>query len=99
MGLDSIGFVANMISLVLYFSFILQFDLSGSANTTTIYLGTTFLLTIVGGFISDSYMTRLNTCLLFGVIQLLVKFTSLSRNNNPLLAVDINDTYALGCST
>ncbi|XP_062144147.1 protein NRT1/ PTR FAMILY 4.5-like isoform X2 [Alnus glutinosa] len=71
MGLDNIGFVANMASLVLYFSFIMHFDLSGSATTTTNFLGTTFLLTLVGGFISDTYMTHLNTCVLFGGIQLL----------------------------
>ncbi|XP_062144158.1 protein NRT1/ PTR FAMILY 4.5-like [Alnus glutinosa] len=69
MGLDNIGFVANMASLVLYFMLIMNFDISGSANTTTNYLGTCHLLTLVGGFISDSYMTRLNTCVLFGGIQ------------------------------
>jgi dipeptide/tripeptide permease len=81
MGLDNIGFVANMASLVLYFMLIMNFDISGSANTTTNYLGTCHLLTLVGGFISDSYMTRLNTCVLFGGIQQLLKFTFLSTNN------------------
>ncbi|KAF9619969.1 hypothetical protein IFM89_010585 [Coptis chinensis] len=71
MGLENIGFVANMASLVLYFLFAMQFDLSGSATTTTNYLGAAFMLTLVGGFISDTYMTRLNTCLVFGVIELL----------------------------
>ncbi|THG10251.1 hypothetical protein TEA_003653 [Camellia sinensis var. sinensis] len=71
MGLDNIGFVANMASMVLYFLYVIHFDLSGSATTTTNYLGTVFLLTLVGGFISDTYMNRLNTCLLFGTIQLL----------------------------
>ncbi|KAL5149258.1 Protein NRT1/ PTR FAMILY 4.5 [Glycine soja] len=71
MLLDNIGFVANMVSLVLYFMNVMHFDYSGSATTTTNWLGTTFLLTIVGGFISDTYMNRLNTCILFGIIQLL----------------------------
>ncbi|XP_017222364.2 protein NRT1/ PTR FAMILY 4.6 [Daucus carota subsp. sativus] len=70
MLLDSIGFVANMVSLVLYFLTVIHFDLSGSANTTTNFLGTAFLLTLVGGLISDSYINRLNTCLLFGAIEL-----------------------------
>ncbi|CAI8610887.1 unnamed protein product [Vicia faba] len=69
--LDNIGFVANMASLVLYFLFVMHFDSSGSSTTTTNFLGTTFLLTVVGGFISDTYMNRLNTCILFGIIQLL----------------------------
>ncbi|KAF5464911.1 hypothetical protein F2P56_014948, partial [Juglans regia] len=71
MGLDSIGFVANMVSIVLYFRYVMHFDISGSANTTTNYLGSAFLLTLVGGFVSDTYMTRLNTCILFDAIQLL----------------------------
>ncbi|GKV10476.1 hypothetical protein SLEP1_g21830 [Rubroshorea leprosula] len=53
MLLDNIGFVANMASLVLYFFNVMHFDLSSSATTTTNYLGTAFLLTVVGGFISD----------------------------------------------
>ncbi|CAJ1940649.1 unnamed protein product [Sphenostylis stenocarpa] len=71
MLLDNIGFVANMVSLVLYFMTVMHFDYSGSATTTTNLLGTAFLLTIVGGFVSDTYMNRLNTCILFGIIQLL----------------------------
>ncbi|XP_024191692.1 protein NRT1/ PTR FAMILY 4.5 [Rosa chinensis] len=71
MFLDNIGFVANMASLVLYFMLVIHFDISGSATTTTNYLGSAFLLTLVGGFISDAYMNRLNTTLLFGVAELL----------------------------
>ncbi|KAK9289000.1 hypothetical protein L1049_017471 [Liquidambar formosana] len=71
MTLDNIGFVANMVSLVLYFLSVMHFDLSGSATTTTNYLGTAFMLTLVGGLISDTYINRLNTCLLFGAIELL----------------------------
>lgn len=74
MLLDNIGFVANMASLVLYFLFVMHFDSPGASTTTTNFMGTTFLLTVVGGFISDTYMNRLNTCILFGIIQLLVKY-------------------------
>ncbi|KAK1380470.1 Peptide/nitrate transporter [Heracleum sosnowskyi] len=69
--LDNIGFVAILVSLFLYCLTVIHFDLSGSANTTTNFLGTAYLLTLVGGVISDSYMNRLNTCLLFGAIELL----------------------------
>lgn len=74
MFLDNIGFVANMVSMVLYFMFVMKFDLSGSSTTTTNYLGTVFLLTLVGGIVSDTYMTRLNTALVFGAIELAVTF-------------------------
>ncbi|KAL3530100.1 hypothetical protein ACH5RR_009422, partial [Cinchona calisaya] len=69
--LENIGFVANMSSLVLYFHLVMQFDLSTSANTFTNFLGSTFLLTILGGFISDTYLNRLYTCLLFGILEVL----------------------------
>lgn len=65
MGLDNIVFVTNMVSMVLYFLYVMHLDLSGSANTTTNYLGTAFLHTLVGGFISDTNMTRLNTLYTF----------------------------------
>ncbi|KAK6797160.1 hypothetical protein RDI58_004862 [Solanum bulbocastanum] len=71
MLLDNIGFVANMMSFVVYFASVMHFDLAGAATNTTNFLGTAFLLTILGGFISDAYMTRLNTTLLFGILQLL----------------------------
>ncbi|XP_071929977.1 protein NRT1/ PTR FAMILY 4.5-like [Coffea arabica] len=69
--LENIGFVANMSSLVLYFHLVMQFDLSTSANTLTIFLGSTFLLTILGGLISDTYLNRLYTCVLFGILEVL----------------------------
>ncbi|KAJ0976491.1 hypothetical protein J5N97_018456 [Dioscorea zingiberensis] len=69
--LDSLGFIANMMSLVMYFMIVLHFDLSGSSTTVTNFLGSTFLVTVLGGFISDTYLTRLNTVLLFGVFEIL----------------------------
>ncbi|XXG84743.1 hypothetical protein AAC387_Pa10g2199 [Persea americana] len=71
MGLENIGFVANMVSLVVYFMVVMKFDLSGAATTVTNFLGTAFTLTLLGGFISDSYLNRLNTSLLFGAIEVL----------------------------
>ncbi|PIN09433.1 H+/oligopeptide symporter [Handroanthus impetiginosus] len=69
--LENIGFVANMSIMVLYFHRVLFFDISSSANTFTNFLGSTFLLTILGGFISDTYLNRLYTCLLFGFLELM----------------------------
>jgi peptide/histidine transporter 3/4 len=68
---DSMGFVANMVSLVLYFMFVMYFDLSNSANTLTNFMGATFLLSLVGGFISDTYLSRFTTCIIFGMVELL----------------------------
>ncbi|KAK1570470.1 hypothetical protein Q3G72_002428 [Acer saccharum] len=71
MFLESMGFVANMVSLVLYFTEVMYFNLAGAANTLTNLMGSTFLLSIIGGFISDTYLTRLQTALVFGSIEIM----------------------------
>ncbi|KAF5960465.1 hypothetical protein HYC85_001674 [Camellia sinensis] len=68
---ENMAFVANMVSLVLYFSQEMHFDLAGSANTLTNLMGATFLLSIVGAFISDTYLDRFRTCLIFGLLEVL----------------------------
>ncbi|KAK2654438.1 hypothetical protein Ddye_014294 [Dipteronia dyeriana] len=60
-----------MVSLVLYFIQVMHFDLPGSANTLTNLMGSTFMLSIVGGFISDTYLSRFHTTLLFGSIEIM----------------------------
>ncbi|TMX05128.1 hypothetical protein EJD97_002176 [Solanum chilense] len=65
------GFVAVMVSFGLYFSFVMGFDLSGSANTLTNLMGSTFLLSILGGFISDTYINRFHTILIFGPFEII----------------------------
>ncbi|KAI9156482.1 hypothetical protein LWI28_007409 [Acer negundo] len=71
MFLENMGFVANMVSLVLYFKNVMNFNLADAANTLTNFMGSTFLLSIVGGFISDTYLTRLQTALVFGSIEIM----------------------------
>lgn len=66
------GFVANMVSLVLYFLYVMYFDSASASNTLTNLMGSTFLLTLVGGFISDTYISRLSTCLIFGSLEVIV---------------------------
>ncbi|KAF9595232.1 hypothetical protein IFM89_038086 [Coptis chinensis] len=70
-ALENMGFVANMVSMVLYFMLVMHFDLVGSANTLTNLMGSIYLLSVIGGFISDAYLTRFNTCLVFGTIEIL----------------------------
>ncbi|KAJ7977791.1 protein NRT1/ PTR FAMILY 4.5-like [Quillaja saponaria] len=68
---ENMGFVANMVSMVLYFFEVMHFDLSTSANTLTNFLGSTYLLSLKGGFISDTYLNRFTTSLLFGSLEVL----------------------------
>ncbi|CAM8964224.1 unnamed protein product [Rhodiola kirilowii] len=69
-ALENMGFVANMTSMVLYFAEVLFFDISTSSNTLTNFMGSTFILAMVGGFVAD-HTNKLYACLIFGFIELL----------------------------
>lgn len=77
--LENIGFAANMSSMVLYFH--IFFNISTSANILTNFLGSTFLLTIVGDFISYTYLSRLHTCLIFRFFEITVHLFSISSRS------------------
>lgn len=66
------AFVSMTLSLVTYFSGYMNFSLTKSVTTLTNFMGTTFLLTLVGGFISETYLSRFKTCLLFASFELMV---------------------------
>ncbi|XP_052192116.1 protein NRT1/ PTR FAMILY 4.5-like [Diospyros lotus] len=68
---ENMAFVSNMVSLVLYFNLQMHFDVPGSANTLTNLMGSTFLLSLVGGFISDTLLNRYSTALIFGFLEVL----------------------------
>ncbi|EXB57561.1 Nitrate transporter 1.2 [Morus notabilis] len=67
---ENMGFVANMVSFVVYFMSIMFFKYHTAANTLTNFMGTTFLLSLLGGFISDTYLSRFTTCLIFGSLEI-----------------------------
>ncbi|KAG9441487.1 hypothetical protein H6P81_017341 [Aristolochia fimbriata] len=68
--LENMAFISNAMSLVTYFSGYMNFSLTKSANTLTNYMGTAFLLALLGGFISDTYLSRFKTCILFGLVEM-----------------------------
>ncbi|GLT47033.1 hypothetical protein SLA2020_207550 [Shorea laevis] len=59
------------VTLVTYFYGYMNFSLTKSATTLTNFMGTSFLLTLFGGFISDTYLSRFKTCVLMGRIGVL----------------------------
>lgn len=67
------AFLANAVSLVTYFYGYMNFSLSKSATTLTNFMGTAFLLALVGGFICDTYLSRFKTCVLFAFFELVVR--------------------------
>lgn len=50
----------------------MHFSLSKSANTVTNFIGTVFILALLGGYLSDSYLGCFWTMLLFSFIELSV---------------------------
>nr|XP_017216789.1 PREDICTED: protein NRT1/ PTR FAMILY 4.5-like [Daucus carota subsp. sativus] len=70
-SLDTTAFIVCIVTMFLYFMRVMYFDLAGAANTMTNFMGSSFLLSLVGGFISDTYINRFYTCLIFGCVEVL----------------------------
>ena len=52
----------------------MHFSLSKSANIVTNFVGTVFLLSLLGGFLSDSYLGTFSTILVFAFVELVVRY-------------------------
>ena len=59
-------------NLITYVFNEMHFPLSKSANIVTNFVGTVFLLSLLGGFLSDSYLGSFWTMLIFGFVELSV---------------------------
>ncbi|KAK6940381.1 Proton-dependent oligopeptide transporter family [Dillenia turbinata] len=57
-------------NLITYVFNEMHFPLSKSANIVTNFVGTVFLLSLLGGFLSDSYIGSFWTMLIFGFVEL-----------------------------
>lgn len=57
-------------NLITYVFGEMHFPLSQAANIVTNFIGTVFLLSLLGGFLSDSYLGSFWTMLIFGFVEL-----------------------------
>lgn len=74
MGIAAVG--NNLITYVINE---MHFSLAKSANIVTNFVGTIFLLALLGGYLSDSYLGSFWTILIFGFLELSVcSFLSLT---------------------
>ncbi|XP_076883298.1 protein NRT1/ PTR FAMILY 4.5-like [Bidens hawaiensis] len=71
MGLENMAFISMAVSLVTYFYGYMNFSLTKSATTLTNFSGTAYLLSLFGGFISDTYLSRFKTCILFASFEVM----------------------------
>ncbi|CAI9092734.1 OLC1v1028060C2 [Oldenlandia corymbosa var. corymbosa] len=69
--LENLAFLANASNLVRYFAGYMHFSPSESANSVTNYMGTAFLLALLGGFLSDAFCTTYVIYLISAVVEFL----------------------------
>ncbi|XP_057873352.2 protein NRT1/ PTR FAMILY 4.6-like [Cryptomeria japonica] len=55
---DSVAFLQIVVNLVTYFNEVMHLEITDSTTTLTNFVGTTFLVALFGGMISDSYVDR-----------------------------------------
>ena len=70
--LENLAYLANASNLVLYLTKFMHFSPSKSANIVTNFMGTAFLLAILGGFLADSYLTTFFIYLISAAIEFMV---------------------------
>ncbi|KAG5111144.1 hypothetical protein JHK82_040367 [Glycine max] len=72
--LENLAFLANASNLVLYLSKFMHFSPSTYANIVTNFMGTTFLLAILGGFLADAFITTYSLYLISAKIEFKVSY-------------------------
>lgn len=77
--LENLAFLANASNLVLYLSKFMHFSPSTSANIVTSFMGTAFLLALLGGFLADAYFTTYCIYLISAAIEFMVSFKQTFR--------------------
>ncbi|KAF5741014.1 Nitrate transporter 1.2 [Tripterygium wilfordii] len=69
--MENMAFLANASNLVIYLSDYMHFSPSKSANDVTNFMGTSFLLALLGGFLSDAFFTTYHIYLISAFVQFL----------------------------
>ncbi|XVE53301.1 hypothetical protein DITRI_Ditri02bG0193100 [Diplodiscus trichospermus] len=69
--LENLAYLANASNLVLYLSKYMHLSPSKSANNVTNFMGTAFLLALLGGFLSDAFFTTYHIYMTSALIEFL----------------------------
>ncbi|XP_047311926.1 protein NRT1/ PTR FAMILY 4.6-like [Impatiens glandulifera] len=69
--LENLAYLANASNLVLYLTQYMHLSPSKSANSVTNFMGTAFLLALLGGFLSDAFFTSYQIFLSSALVQFL----------------------------
>ncbi|KAL5073178.1 hypothetical protein RYX36_012162, partial [Vicia faba] len=76
-GLVALAFSGVEANLVLFSKLVLKKTNVEAANTFSIWMGTTYFFSLIGAFISDSYLGRYLTCIIFQFV-FIIGFMGLS---------------------
>ena len=74
--MENVAFLANASNLVMYMAEYMHFTPSKSAINVTNFMGTAFLLALLGGFLSDAFFTTYQIYLISAAIEFLVKMST-----------------------
>ncbi|XP_074274533.1 protein NRT1/ PTR FAMILY 4.6-like [Silene latifolia] len=69
--MENMAFLANASNLVIYVLEYMHFSPSKASNTVTNFMGTAFLLALLGGFLSDAFFTTYQVYLTSAAIEFL----------------------------
>uniref|UniRef100_A0A0E0PZI7 Uncharacterized protein n=1 Tax=Oryza rufipogon TaxID=4529 RepID=A0A0E0PZI7_ORYRU len=84
--LENLAFLANASNLVTYLMNFMHYSPSQSATTVTNFMGTAFLLALLGGFLSDAFFTTYAIYLISAFVEFL------SRSHDGILTVQLEQT-------
>ena len=88
--LENLAYLANASNLVMYLSEYMHLSPSKSANSVTNFMGTSFLLALLGGFLTDTFFTTYHVYLISAAIEFLVIAVS------ALLSLSLPPSLSLG---
>lgn len=94
--LENLAYLANASNLVLYLSKFMHFSPSSSAVIVTNFMGTAFLLALLGGFLSDAFFTTYSIYLIGAAIEFTVSFRALVLLLSPVLLTAMCDWIEFG---
>ncbi|ESQ29450.1 hypothetical protein EUTSA_v10024047mg [Eutrema salsugineum] len=77
-------------NMVLYFMKAMHYSSAEAANMVTNFIGTSYILTLFGGFVADSFLTRSTTFIIFCFIEIMGLFVLTFQAHNPSLQPDGN---------
>ncbi|EXB76233.1 Nitrate transporter 1.5 [Morus notabilis] len=70
-GLITLAFAGVEVNLVLFSKSVLRHSNAEAAHTFSTWMGTVYLFSLMGAFLSDSYLGRYITCVIFQVVYII----------------------------